>query len=189
MSEIQRCPWASFNPDYYDYHDHEWGVPVHHDRKHFEYLLLDGFQAGLSWLTILRKRENFREAFDDFDVEKIAAYDRKKVENLLSDPGIVRNKLKINAAILNAQQFLSIVEAWDSFDQYIWHFTEGRKIVNNFETQEQVPAKTPLSDTISKDLKKRGFTFVGSTIIYAYMQAMGMVNDHLTSCFRHAELA
>ena len=188
MKLVSRCRWASANPDFFKYHDEEWGVPVHNDRKHFEYMLLDAFQAGLSWLTILRKRENFRKAFDDFDYAGIAAYGNGKIDELLNDPGIIRNKLKIKAAVNNAQRFMEVKDEWGSFDKYIWHFTDNKIIVNHFKTMEEVPAKTELSDYISTDLKKRGFSFVGSTIIYAYMQAMGMVNDHTTDCFRHAEL-
>ncbi len=183
-----RCKWASGNPDYFNYHDNEWGVPVHDDRKHFEFMLLDAFQAGLSWLTILRKRENFRQAFDNFDFEKIAVYDEAKIAELLQNAGIVRNKLKINASIKNARAFLKIREGFGSFDEYIWGFTDGKVIQNHFSDMGEIPAKTELSDAISKDLKKRGFTFVGSTIIYAYMQAMGMVNDHTTDCFRYKPL-
>ncbi|OYT13968.1 MAG: DNA-3-methyladenine glycosylase I [Bacteroidetes bacterium 4572_114] len=183
-----RCKWASGNPDYFNYHDNEWGVPVHDDRKHFEFMLLDAFQAGLSWLTILRKRENFRQAFDNFDFEKIAVYDDAKIAELLQNAGIVRNKLKINASIKNAKAFLKIREAFGSFDEYIWGFTDGKVIQNHFTEFGEIPAKTELSDAISKDLKKRGLTFVGSTIIYAYMQAMGMVNDHTTDCYRHGVL-
>ena len=184
-----RCKWASANPDYFNYHDKEWGVPVHDDRKHFEFMLLDAFQAGLSWLTILRKRENFRLAFDDFDFEKIANYDDEKINELLQNAGIIRNKLKINANIKNAKAFLKIREGFGSFDEYIWGFSDGKVIQNHFKDISEIPSKTKLSDAISKDLKKRGFTFVGSTIIYAYLQSMGMVNDHTTDCFRHKALA
>ncbi|MFP4471160.1 MAG: DNA-3-methyladenine glycosylase I [Bacteroidales bacterium] len=188
MKQVNRCRWASANPVFFEYHDEEWGVPVHDDRKHFEYMLLDAFQAGLSWLTILRKRENFRKAFDDFDYARIAAYGNEKFDELLNDPGIIRNKLKIKAAVNNAQRFMEVIDEWGSFDKYIWHFTDHQTLVNHFESMDEVPAKTDLSDRISRDLKKRGFSFVGSTIIYAYLQAMGMVNDHTTDCFRHAEL-
>jgi len=184
-----RCKWASATPDYFDYHDYEWGVPVHDDYKHFEHLLLDGFQAGLSWLTILRKRENFRMAFDNFDFEKIAAYGEDKIAELLQDAGIIRNKLKVNAAVKNAQHFIKIREEFGSFDKYIWGFVGGKTLVNHFKSHDELPAKTSLSDRVSKDLKKRGFSFVGSTIIYAYMQAAGLVNDHTTDCFRHCQLA
>jgi DNA-3-methyladenine glycosylase I len=185
---MNRCKWASGNTDFFDYHDKEWGVPVHNDRKHFEFMLLDAFQAGLSWLTILRKREYFRLAFDDFDFEKIANYGEDKINELLQDAGIIRNKLKVNASVKNAKSFIKIREEFGSFDKYIWGFSEGKTIQNHFNKIEEIPAKTELSDRISKDLKKRGFTFVGSTIIYAYMQAMGMVNDHSTDCFRYREL-
>lgn len=186
---VKRCGWAASNPDFFDYHDHEWGVPVHDDRKHFEFILLDGFQAGLSWLTILKKRDNFRLAFDEFDFEKIARYDEAKLAGLIQDKGIIRNKLKIYAAVKNAQAFIRLRNETGSFDHYIWSFTGGKTIVNNFKDMQAVPPKTALSDRISKDLKKRGFSFVGSTIIYAYLQAAGIVNDHTTDCFRHAQLA
>ncbi len=185
---LTRCQWAATNPDYFQYHDHEWGVPVHDDRMHFEHLVLDGFQAGLSWLTILRKRDNFRQAFDDFDLKKVARYDETKIDELLNNPGIVRNKLKIHAAINNAKNFIQIQEEFGSFDQYIWGFIDGRTVQNHFDSWQDVPATTPFSDRISKDLKKRGFSFVGSTIIYAYMQAAGLVNDHSRDCFRHSQL-
>jgi len=185
---LTRCQWAATNPDYFHYHDHEWGVPVHEDRIHFEYLVLDGFQAGLSWLTILRKRDNFSKAFDDFDYKKIARYDATNIDELLNNPGIVRNKLKINAAINNAKNFIKIRQEFGSFDEYIWGFVDGKTVQNNFESWQDVPATTPLSDRISKDLKQRDFTFVGSTIIYAYMQAAGLVNDHSRDCFRHPQL-
>lgn len=186
---MKRCQWAESNPDYFDYHDNEWGVPVHDDRVHFEYMLLDAFQAGLSWLTILRKRENFRMAFDDFNFEKIAGYDEEKIAKLLQDSGIVRNRLKVRAAVKNAQSFMKVREEFGTFDHYIWGFTKGKIIVNQFNNLKEIPAKTPLSDHISKDLKKRGFTFVGSTIIYAYLQAAGIVNDHTIDCFRHGQLS
>ncbi len=185
---MNRCTWASGNPDFFNYHDNEWGVPVHDDRKHFEFMLLDAFQAGLSWLTILRKRENFRLAFDDFDFEKIAVYDDDKIHELLQNAGIIRNKLKVNASVKNAKAFLKIREEFGSFDKYIWDFSDGKVIQNRYNSMDEIPAKTDLSDRISKDLKKRGFTFVGSTIIYAYLQAMGMVNDHTTDCFRFEQL-
>jgi len=171
------------------YHDNEWGVPIHGDRKLFEFLVLEGFQAGLSWLTILRKRENFRKAFDNFDFNKVAAYDKRKINSLLSDAGIIRNKLKIAAAITNAKAFLEVRKEFGTFDKYIWRFTGGKPVHNGFNSLSELPAKTEVSDLISKDLKKRGFKFVGSTIIYAHMQATGMVNDHIRSCFRYKELA
>jgi DNA-3-methyladenine glycosylase I len=185
---MNRCTWAASNEDYFDYHDNEWGVPLHDDRKLFEFMLLDAFQAGLSWLTILRKRENFRKAFDDFDYHKIAAYDQSKIESLIQDAGIVRNKLKIHAAVKNARAFIKIQDEFGSFDTYIWGFTKQKNIQNRFTSIKEIPAKTELSDVISKDLLKRGFTFVGSTIIYAFMQAAGIVNDHTTDCFRHGQL-
>lgn len=188
MTDIKRCAWAASNADYFNYHDNEWGVQVHDDRKHFEFMLLDAFQAGLSWLTILRKRGNFRKAFDTFDFEKIARYDEAKIQSLLQDEGIIRNRLKIKAAVQNANAFIKVREEFGSFDQYIWKFFDHKTIQNQFKVMTEIPAKTELSDTISKDLKKRGFTFVGSTIIYAYMQAAGMVNDHTISCFRHEEV-
>ena len=182
-----RCDWAK-KPLDIEYHDREWGIPVHDDRKLFEYLLLDGFQAGLSWSTILSKRENFRKAFDAFDYRKIAGYNSKKIETLLQDQGIIRNKLKIKAAISNAQAFLKVQEEFDSFDRYIWSFTDGKTIVNHWRTIKEVPSTSNESDAMSKDLKKRGFTFVGSTICYAFMQAAGLVNDHLVTCFRYKEV-
>ncbi len=183
-----RCPWAGTDPLYVDYHDKEWGVPVFDDILLFEFLILETFQAGLSWITILRKRENFRKAFDKFDFNKISGYSDKKVEELLNNEGIIRNKLKINATISNAKAFINIRKEFGTFSKYIWSFTDGKPIINTFVSNDKVPAKTPLSDTISKDLKHRGFKFVGSTIVYAHMQATGMVNDHLTSCFRHQEV-
>ncbi len=183
-----RCPWAGTDPLYIDYHDKEWGVPVYDDNLLFEFLILETFQAGLSWITILRKRENFRRAFDDFNYNKIAKYDNAKVNLLLDDKGIVRNKLKILATISNAKAFLQVRQEFNSFSNYIWLFTGGKPIVNRFKTMKDMPAKTDLSDLISKDMKKRGFKFVGSTVIYAYMQATGMVNDHLVDCFRHKEV-
>jgi DNA-3-methyladenine glycosylase I len=187
--ETNRCPWPANHTLAITYHDKEWGVPVHDDYKHFEFLLLDAFQAGLSWNTILNKRENFRKAFDNFDFEIIAGYDDKKVAQLLNDAGIIRNKLKVTAAVSNAKAFIKIREEFGSFDQYIWQFTGGKPMVNQFENLKDVPAKTKVSDAMSKDLLKRGFRFVGSTICYAYMQAAGMANDHLVSCYRYEELA
>ncbi|WP_369047910.1 DNA-3-methyladenine glycosylase I [Tenacibaculum sp. UWU-22] len=183
-----RCSWVGNNPLYIQYHDEEWGVPVYDDAKIFEFLILETFQAGLSWITILKKRENFRKAFDNFDYKKIAAYSEKKYEALLQDSGIVRNKLKIKATITNAQAFIKIQNEFGSFSKYIWNFAANQPIKNSFDKIQDVPAKTPLSDCISKDLKKRGFKFVGSTVIYAHMQATGMVNDHTTDCFRHNEV-
>ena len=182
-----RCDWAK-KPLEIEYHDNEWGIPVHDDRKLFEFLVLDGFQAGLSWSTILAKRDNFSKAFDDFDYKKIVQYDEKKIESLLQDAGIIRNKLKIKAAISNARAFLKVQEEFGSFDRYIWSFTDGKTMVNQWRTMEEVPATSKESDAMSKYLKKRGFKFVGSTICYAFMQAAGMVNDHLVTCFRYKEV-
>lgn len=184
----KRCFWVSDDPLYIEYHDNEWGVPVYDDDKLFEFLMLETFQAGLSWITILKKRENFRKAFDNFDYKKIAKYSEGKYEELLQDAGIIRNKLKIKATITNAQLFMKVQEEFGSFSKYIWDFTNGKPIINKFEKREEVPATTELSDAISKDLKKRGFKFVGSTVIYAHMQATGMVNDHTTDCFRYHEV-
>jgi DNA-3-methyladenine glycosylase I len=184
----QRCPWPSDDSLMIKYHDKEWGVPLHNDRKLFEFLILEGFQAGLSWRTILHKRENFREAFDNFDFNKIAKYNRKKINSLLKNEGIIRNKLKIEAAITNAKAFLQVRKEFGTFDKYIWSFVNGKPIQNKFKFLKELPAKTKLSDKISDDLKKRGFKFVGSTIVYAHMQATGMVNDHVVSCFRDKEI-
>lgn len=183
-----RCFWVSDDPLYVEYHDMEWGVPVYDDDRLFEFLILETFQAGLSWITVLKKRENFRKAFDNFDYKKIATYPESKYESLLQDAGIIRNKLKIRATISNAQAFIKVQEEFGSFSKYIWEFTDGKPIVNAFKKREEVPATTELSDAISKDLKKRGFKFVGSTVIYAHMQATGMVNDHTTDCFRYKEV-
>ncbi len=184
-----RCGWCGTDPLYVAYHDTEWGVPVHDDRLLFEFLILEGAQAGLSWITILKKREAYRRAFAGFDAEKVARFGPRQVARLLADAGIVRNRLKIEAAINNAQRFLAVQEEFGSFDEYVWRFVDGRPIVNRWKTLKQVPASTPASDALSKDLKTRGFKFVGSTICYAHMQATGMVNDHLAGCFRHAEVA
>lgn len=183
-----RCGWCQGDALYEAYHDREWGVPVYDDETLFEFLILETFQAGLSWITILRKRENFRKAFDGFDYKKIAQYDRPKLDSLMQDAGIIRNKLKIEAAVTNARAFLQVQQEFDSFSNYIWAFVEGKPIVNAVQHYKQAPATTALSDAISKDLKKRGFKFVGSTVVYAYMQATGMVNDHELSCFRYQEL-
>ena len=185
MTHRKRCPWAGNDPLYCAYHDDEWGVPSVDDRHLFEMLILEGAQAGLSWITILKKRENYRQAFDHFDAEKIARYNQRKIDELLHNAGIVRNKLKINAAIENARQYLNIVEEYGSFSDYIWQFTGGQPTINHWPTLKQVPVTTRESDAMSKALKKRGFKFVGSTTCYAYMQAVGMVNDHVTDCFRH----
>ncbi|WP_299677603.1 DNA-3-methyladenine glycosylase I [uncultured Tenacibaculum sp.] len=184
----KRCFWVSNDPLYIEYHDKEWGVPVYDDETLFEFLLLESFQAGLSWITILKKRENFRKAFDGFDYKKIANYNEDKFNELIVNEGIIRNKLKIKAAITNAKAFIEVQKEYGSFSKYIWGFFNGKPIKNNFKTREEVPATTPLSDEISKALKKRGFKFVGSTIIYAFMQATGMVNDHTTDCFRYNEV-
>jgi DNA-3-methyladenine glycosylase I len=183
-----RCPWP-VDDLYRVYHDTEWGVPLHDDRKLFEFLVLEGAQAGLSWHIVLKKRENFRAAFDRFDPEKVARYTPAKIKKLLANPGIIRNRLKVAAAVRNARAFLAVQEECGSFDQYIWRFVNGRPIVNFHRSMKEVPCRTKESDAMSKDLKQRGFTFVGSTICYAHMQATGMVNDHLTHCFRHKELA
>ncbi len=185
----KRCQWAGSDSTYQDYHDIEWGVPLHNDRLLFEFLLLEGAQAGLSWITILKKRDNYRKAFDGFDPEKIARYGPKKVEELLQNAGIVRNRLKIAAAIGNAKAFLQTTEEFDSFDAYIWQFTAGVTIQNRWNSLSELPASTKEADQMSKDLKRRGFKFVGPTICYAFMQATGMVNDHTTDCFRYKELA
>lgn len=183
-----RCGWCVGDPVYEAYHDKEWGVPVKDDATLFEFLVLETFQAGLSWITILRKRENFRRAFDHFDYKKIAEYDQVKIDSLLQDASIVRNKLKIHATVTNARAFMEIQQEFGSFSDYIWGFVDGRPIKNGFKNSRDAPAKTALSDAISKDLKKRGFKFVGSTVVYAHMQATGMVNDHETSCFRYHEI-
>lgn len=186
--EKHKCDWCVGNSLYEAYHDEEWGVPVYDDDMLFEFLILETFQAGLSWITILRKRENFRKAFDEFNYKKIANYNQNKIDELLVDSGIIRNKLKIKATISNAQAFIKIQQDFGRFSDYIWKFTEGKPIKNKFNSLSEVPANTSLSDSISKDLKKRGFKFVGSTVVYAHMQATGMVNDHLVSCFRYNEV-
>jgi DNA-3-methyladenine glycosylase I len=183
-----RCGWATSDPLYIEYHDQEWGVPVYDDQKLFEFLILEGAQAGLSWITILRKRENFRKAFDRFNPQKIAKYDQKKVKELMTNAGIIRNQLKIQAAIENAKFFLQIQKEFGSFQKYLWQFVDGLPIQNSWSTLKEIPARTPESDEMSKDLKKKGFKFVGSTICYAQMQACGLVNDHLKSCFRYRQI-
>lgn len=183
MDEKTRCPWPGDIPVYVEYHDHEWGRPVHDDRKLFEMLILEGMQAGLSWITVLKKREAYRRAFDGFDPEKIARYDEAKIQELMADPGIIRNRLKIRAAVTNAKAFLEAVRKHGSFDRMIWAYVDNTPIVGHWSRLEEVPATTPLSDRISGDLKKMGFKFVGSTIVYSFMQAVGMVNDHLSCCF------
>lgn len=184
-----RCAWPGDDPLYVEYHDQEWGVPLHDDRAHFEFLVLDGAQAGLSWITILRKRQAYRQAFDNFDPQIVAGYDEMKIAELMGDAGIVRNRQKINSAVKNAQAFLRVQEEFGSFDRYIWDFVDGKPIQNAWPDMASIPAKMPLSETISKDLKKRGFSFVGPTIIYAYMQAAGLVNDHVVGCFRYTEVS
>lgn len=185
--EKTRCDWAK-NDLAILYHDAEWGVPVHDDRKLFEFLILEGAQAGLSWNTILRKRENYRAAFDDFCAEKIALYDKRKLGELLLNDGIIRNRLKVASTVQNAKSFLKIKKEFGSFDSYIWSFVDGKTITGSWKDLREVPAKTEISDAMSKDLKRRGFNFVGSTIVYSFMQACGLVNDHLTDCFRHGEV-
>jgi DNA-3-methyladenine glycosylase I len=186
--ETKRCWWCGDDLLYQSYHDNEWGVPVHDDRDLFEFLCLEGAQAGLSWITILRKREHYRLVFDEFDAEKIARYDDAKIASLLGDAGIVRNRLKVNGFVKNARAYLALLDEGLSLDSYLWNFVDGRTIQNNYSLPKHVPANTPVSDAMSKDLKKRGFTFVGSTICYAFMQAAGLVNDHLTDCSRFAAL-
>ncbi|MBM4077292.1 MAG: DNA-3-methyladenine glycosylase I [Planctomycetes bacterium] len=185
--EQTRCPWAK-GEQYIQYHDQEWGVPVHDDRHFFELLVLEGAQAGLSWITVLKKRDNYRKAFDQFDVQKVARYSQKKIETLVQNPEIIRNRLKIESAVKNAEKFLAVQEEFGSFDKYIWSFVEGRPIQNVWRDISEIPAVTPESDFMSHDLKRRGFRFVGSTICYALMQSAGLVNDHLTSCFRHSKM-
>ena len=185
---VKRCGWCGTDPLYVKYHDEEWGIPVHDDTKHFEMIILDGAQAGLSWLIVLRKRENYRKAFDRFNPKKVAKYDEEKVEALLNNPGIIRNKLKVRSAVTNAQAFLKVQKEFGSFDKYIWQFVNGKPIINKWKSIKELPATSKESDAMSKDLKKRGFKFVGSTICYAYMQAAGMVNDHVVSCFRYKRL-
>ena len=188
--KITRCKWAEgVSLDYIEYHDKEWGVPVYDDPVQFEFLLLEGAQAGLSWSTILNKREGYRRAFAGFDVEKVARFTKNRVEKLLQNPGIVRNRLKVESAVTNAQAFIAVQEEFGSFSKYIWRFVDGKPIQNRFEKDSDVPATSPESDALSKDLKKRGFRFVGSTIVYAHMQATGLVNDHVVSCFRYKPCA
>jgi DNA-3-methyladenine glycosylase I len=185
---VKRCSWSEGNDLYIEYHDKEWGIPVHDDRKHFEFLALESFQAGLSWLTILKKRENFRKAFDGFDPKKVARYNEKRIEKLMKDSGIIRNRMKIQATINNAKRLLEVQKEFGSFDNYIWGFTKGKPKINSWKTMSQIPTTSKLSDEISKDLKDRGFKFVGSTIIYAHLQAIGIVNDHIVTCFRYKDL-
>ncbi len=189
MSEPKRCGWVENTFDlYYQYHDKEWGVPVHDEKKHYEFLILEGAQAGLSWSTILNKREGYREAFADFDPVEVARFTESQIEGALLNPRIIRNKLKVRSAVTNAQRFLEVQKEFGSFDKYIWSFVDGTPIINHWRSMSEVPVTTFISDKLSKDLKKRGFKFVGSTIIYAHMQAIGMVNDHTVDCFRHKEL-
>lgn len=188
-SEKIRCSWSESDNLYIEYHDKEWGLPLHDDQKLFEMLILEGAQAGLSWITVLRKRDAYLQAFDQFDAKKIASYRKNKIAELLDNPGIIRNKLKINAAVSNARAFLKVVEEFDSFDAYIWQFVDGRPIINRWNQIGDIPAQTPESHAMSKDLKARGFKFVGPTICYAFMQATGMVNDHVVNCFRYQELS
>ncbi|APG60996.1 DNA-3-methyladenine glycosylase I [Christiangramia salexigens] len=188
MSDLNRCSWCVGDPLYEAYHDLEWGVPVLDDDKLFEFLSLETFQAGLSWITVLRKRENFREAFDNFDYRLVANYEGPKITELMNNAGIIRNQLKIRAAVTNAQKFMKIQDEFGSFSQYMWNFVDGKPIQNSIKDPKETPATTELSDKLSKDLKKRGFKFVGSTVIYAHMQATGMVNDHHVNCFRHSEV-
>jgi len=188
VSPEVRCAWANSSELYQDYHDKEWGVPLHDERALFEFLILEGAQAGLSWITILKKREAYRAAFDNFEAARIARYDVGKIELLMQNPGIVRNRLKLNSAVINAQKFLQVQDEFGSFDAFIWRFVEGATRHNSWRTLAEVPASTPDSDAMSKELKRRGFKFVGTTICYAFMQATGMVNDHTSDCFRYAQL-
>ena len=186
---LQRCPWLNLDkPDYVAYHDREWGVPVHDDRKHFEFLTLESAQAGLSWYTVLRKRANYRQAFAEFDPAKVARFNPAKIEQMLQDPGLIRNRRKISAAVENARHFLAVQDEFGSFSAYIWRFVDGEPIVNEFRTLADLPATSRESDALSKDLKSRGFKFIGSTVIYAHMQATGMVNDHVLDCFRRGQI-
>jgi DNA-3-methyladenine glycosylase I len=188
MKNNNSCEWLNKNPLMIEYHDREWGVPLHDDNKLFEYMILDAFQAGLSWNTIINKRDNFRKAFDNFDSVKISKYSDRKIQSLLNDAGIIRNRLKVHAAVTNAKVFLKVRNEFGTFDKYIWQFTGGKTIVNKWKSIKEIPAKTKESDEMSKDLLNRGFKFVGSTICYAFMQAAGMVNDHITTCFRYKEV-
>jgi len=183
-----RCAWAGDDPVYHRYHDKEWGVPLHNDKKLFEFLILEGMQAGLSWITILKKRDAFRKAFDNFDCNKVAKYNKAKTDRLMQDAGIIRNRLKIDGAVKNAQAYLRVREEFGTFNRYLWGYVDFTPIQNSRKSLQEVPAKTDLAEKLSKDLKKRGFTFVGPTIVYAIMQATGMVNDHTTDCFRHEEV-
>lgn len=187
--EIKRCGWAQGSEIEHDYHDREWGVPVHDDRLLFEFLILEGAQAGLSWITILKKRDNYRIAFDNFDYAKVARYNKRKVESLLKNPGIIRNRLKVESTISNAKALIDVQQEFGSFDAYLWQFVDNKPLINRWRKLQDIPATTDVSDRMSKDLKKRGFRFVGPTICYAFMQAVGMVNDHTTDCFRYKEVS
>lgn len=195
MAEQKRCNWVAAGwadgkfPEYQQYHDLEWGVPVHDDRKHFEFLVLESAQAGLSWATVLRKRDGYRAAFAGFDPQQVALFDEEKIEELVQDTGIIRNRLKIQATISNARHFLEVQKEWGSFDTYIWSFVGGKPIINHWQSQQEVPATSPVSDALAKDLKMRGFKFLGSTVIYAHLQACGLVMDHTTDCFRYEALS
>ena len=189
MTNISRCKWCEKDSLYIKYHDNEWGTPIHDEQKLFECLILETFQSGLSWITVLRKRENFRKAFDNFDYKKVSLYDEDKIQELLQDTGIIRNKLKVRATVSNAQAFLKVQKEFGSFDKYIWSFVDWKPIQNKWKTTKELLASTELSDLLSKDLKKRGFKFVGSTVVYAHMQATGMVNDHTIDCYRYDELS
>lgn len=187
MTELKSCSWAGTDPVYVEYHDKEWGVPVRNDRKQFEFLVLESAQAGLSWITILKRRNGYRSLYEDFDPEKVALFDEVRIKIMLQDPGIIRNRKKIESSINNARCFLEIQEQYGSFWSFLWGFTDGKQVVNHFSTMSEIPATTPLSDTIAKDMKSRGFQFLGSTTLYAHLQATGLVNDHVTGCFRHKE--
>jgi DNA-3-methyladenine glycosylase I len=184
----KRCDWCLGNELYIEYHDKEWGVPVHNDREHFEFLVLESAQAGLTWLTILKRREHYRRLYDNFDPVKVAGYGPDKVNKMLQDPGIIRNRKKVESSVLNARLFLDVVHEYGTFDKYIWGFTDGNVIVNNWKSVSDLPANSPLSDRITSVMKKRGFTFLGTTIMYAHLQSIGIINDHLVDCFRHKEL-
>jgi len=187
MVEKKRCDWSGSDPIYVEYHDHEWGVPVRDDRKQFEFLVLESAQAGLSWLTILKRREGYRRLYEGFDPEKVVRFDESRIQTMLKDTGIIRNRKKIESSINNARRFLEVREQYGSFSNYFWGFTDGKQVVNHFLSMNEIPATTPLSDTITKDMKQKGFQFLGSTILYAHMQATGLVNDHMVDCFRHKE--
>jgi DNA-3-methyladenine glycosylase I len=188
MKEKIRCSWCLKSERYIDYHDKEWGVPVHDDRTHFEFLILEGAQAGLSWSTILNKREGYKKAFSDFDVQKVSRFTEKRLQRILEDPAIVRNKLKVRSAVNNAKRFLEVQKEFGTFDAYIWQFVKGKPVINRWTSDGEIPATSVVSDALSKDLIRRGFKFVGSTVVYAHLQACGLINDHVTSCFRFKEL-